>query len=159
MKKISSELEAVDELIEKDKEALMQHRGEEKSFQKQAETFEVEIQALLQRKADVLKLKAEKQELAISDEVAIHKREEQAARLGRKLDEAKDNLKKVDQEIADLPAAPGYSQDMLSLLDNQIADKRRELECPVCFEECAPPIYTCMSQHIVCANCRCSGNN
>ena len=68
--------------------------------------------------------------------------------------EAKLEVKKIEQEIASLPTAPGYNQDMLSLLDDQITAKRGELECPVCFEECAPPIYTCIAQHLVCAECR-----
>ena len=154
VKKISSELEAVHELIEKAKDSLSQHKKEEKSYKKQAEAYEVEIQALQQKKDDVLKLKAEKRKLALSDQVAIDMREEQGSRLERKLDEVKVKVKKFDQEIADLPAAPGYSQDMLNLLDSQIAAKRSDLECPVCFEESAPPIYTCISQHLVCANCR-----
>ena len=152
--KISSELEAIRELIEKGKESLKQHKKEEKSYKKQAEAFEVEIQVLQQKKDDVLKLKAEKRELARSDQVAIYMREEQGTRLERKLEEVKVKVQKFDQEIADLPAAPGYSQDMLNLLDSQITAKRSELECPVCFEESAPPIYTCISQHLVCANCR-----
>merc|ERR1719432_299955 len=81
-------------------------------------------------------------------------REEHGTRLKRQREEAKLEVEKVEKEIADLPAAPGYSQDMLTLLDNQIAAKRRELECPVCFEESAPPIYTCNAQHLVCAKCR-----
>ena len=152
--KISSELGAVRDSIENEKELLKQHKREEKSYKKQAEAYEVEIQALQQKKADVLKLKAEKRELARSGQAAINRQEKQGTALEKNLDQAKFKVKKVEQEIADLPAAHGYNQDMLSLLDNQIADKRRELECPVCFEECAPPIYTCTSQHLVCATCR-----
>ena len=154
VEKISSDLEVVHELIEKAKDSLKQHKKEEKSYKKQAEAYEVEIQALQQKKDDVLKLKVEKRELAQSDQFTINMREKQGTRLERKLDEVKAKVKKFDQEIADLPAAPGYSQDMLNLLDSQIAGKRSELECPVCFEESAPPIYTCISQHLVCANCR-----
>ena len=73
---------------------------------------------------------------------------------GRQRQDAELEVKKIEQEIAGLPTAPGYNQDVLSLLDDQITAKRRELECPICFEECAPPIYTCTAQHLVCAKCR-----
>ena len=66
VKKISSELGAVRDSIENEKELLKQLKREEKSYKKQAEAYEVEIQALQQKKADVLKLKAEKRELARS---------------------------------------------------------------------------------------------
>ena len=154
VRKISSELEAVQELTEQQKETLKQHKREEKSFKKQAEGYEVQIEALYQKQTDALKLKAEKRGLAKGDEAAINMSKEQGTRLERQLDEARLEVEKVEKEIADLPSAPGYSQDMLSLLDNQIAAKRRELECPVCFEESAPPIYTCVAQHLVCAKCR-----
>ena len=154
VKEISSELEAVHKLIGEEKEYLKQHKEEEKSYKKQAETYDIEIQALQRKRDDVLKLKAEKRRSAKGCQLNISIRELEDTSLKGKLDEANLNVKKFDQEIADLPAAPGYSQDMLSLLDSQIAGKKRELECPVCFEVSAPPIYTCTAQHLVCANCR-----
>jgi len=154
VKKISTELEAVHELTEQQKGLLKQHKGEEKSYEEQAAAYEIEIEALHRKHMDALKLKAEKQLLAKDDEAAINMSKEKGTRLESQLGEAKLEVKAVEKEIADLPNAPGYNQDMLSLLDNQIAAKRRELECPVCFEECAPPIYTCNAQHLVCAKCR-----
>ena len=154
VKKFSSELEAVLESIEKEKESLKQHEKEEKSYKKEAAGYEIEIEALYRKQMDALKLKAEKRILRKGDEAAIKRSKEQGSRLEQQLDEAKLEVEKVEKEMADLPSAPGYSQDMLSLLDNQIAAKRIELECPVCFEESTPPIYTCIAQHLVCAKCR-----
>ena len=74
--------------------------------------------------------------------------------LKRRYEEAKEELKKVEEAIVVLPSALGYSPDMLELLDKQIIAKRAELECFVCLEECSPPIYTCQAQHPICANCR-----
>ena len=71
VRKISSELEAVQELTEQQKETLKQHKREEKSFKKQAEGYEVEIEALYQKQMDALKLKAEKRGLVKGDEAAI----------------------------------------------------------------------------------------
>jgi len=154
VKKISAELEAVHESTEHQKGLLKQHKGEEKSYKEQAEAYQIEIEALCRKLMDALKLKDEKSLLAKDDEAAISMSKEKGTMLERQLDEAKLKVEKVEKEIADLPSAPGYSPDMLSLLDNQIAAKRRELECPVCFEECATPIYTCNAQHLVCAKCR-----
>jgi len=154
VKKISSELEAVHELTEQQKGLLKQHKGEEKSYEKQVEAFETEIEALRRKRMDASQLKAEKRLLAKDDEAAINMSKEKGTRLERQLGEAKLEIKKVEKEIADLPSAPGYNQDMLNLLDNQIAAKKRELECPVCFEEAVPPIYTCNAQHLVCVKCR-----
>ena len=79
-------------------------------------------------------------------------REEKVSRLEGRLEEVKHLIEGVEKKIADLPTAPVYSQEMLSILEKQISVKRRE--CPVCFEESAPPIYTCVAQHLVCAECR-----
>ena len=39
-------------------------------------------------------------------------------------------------------------------LEKQISSMIMELECPVCLNECSPPIFTCLAQHPVCAECR-----
>ena len=39
-------------------------------------------------------------------------------------------------------------------LEKQISSMSMELECPVCLNECSPPIFTCLAQHPVCAECR-----
>ena len=54
-------------------------------------------------------------------------KEAQRAKMKAKFE---NNVKKLDEQIAGLPPASGYSQDVLSLLE--IAAKRKELECPVC---------------------------
>ena len=88
------------------------------------------------------------------NQTALNIKEEQRTGLERRLDEAKLEIQKFEKDIADLPSAPGYSQEMLTLLETQIATKKKELECPVCFEESTPPIFTCIAQHLICANCR-----
>ena len=70
------------------------------------------------------------------------------------LEKTNSNVKKLEKNLADLPSAHGFSEDYVSLLDEQIATRRKELECPVCLEEAAPPIYSCIAQHLVCAKCR-----
>jgi len=45
-------------------------------------------------------------------------------------------------------------KEQIKALEVQISDMSLELECPVCFEVCAPPIYMCLAQHPVCSGCR-----
>ena len=52
-------------------------------------------------------------------------------------EEVKALIVEVEKRIANLPTAPVFSE--LSILEKQVAVKRRELQCPVCLEESAPP--------------------
>ena len=96
----------------------------------------------------------EKQLLVERSQNKISQKTKEEDILKRRYEEAKEELKKVEEAIVVLPSALGYSPDMLELLDKQIIAKRAELECFVCLEECSPPIYTCQAQHPICANCR-----
>ena len=149
LEKISSELGAVHKLIGKDRGFLKQCEEEERVNQKRIEAMNLCINALLQKSE-------ERQALVRDRQLAQKSREEEGARLEGQLEKVKLLINEVEQKIADLPTAPVYSQEMLSSLEKQITAKRRELECPVCLVESAPPIYTCVAQHLVCANCRCS---
>ena len=151
---ISTELEVVHGLIEKKKKLLKQSKMEEESFRAKVETFNTEIQVLQQKRDDALKLKAEKVEIAKGHQAAIDKGEKAGQILERRLEKMKLTVRRFEEEIAVLPSAPGYSKDLASLLDEQIAAKRSELVCPVCFEQCAPPIFSCIAQHLVCGRCR-----
>ena len=42
----------------------------------------------------------------------------------------------------------------LEKLEQEIVAKATELECPVCYSTCTPPIYSCPAQHLVCSTCR-----
>ena len=154
VKKISSKVKAAHVSIAAEKEVLRQLKSEENSFKVKIEAFDTEIQLLQKKREVALQLKNEKRELAETRQVIITMKEDDATNWGRTLVEAKLEVKKIEQEIAGLPTAPGYNQDMLSLLNDQISTKRSELMCPVCFEESAPPIFSCTAQHLVCANCR-----
>ena len=153
MEKISAELGVVRDFIEKEKESLKQSKMEEESCKEKVETYNIEIQVLQQKRDDVLKLKAEKEKSTRVHQAAIDLGEEQERSQEKRLGEVKLVVEKLEEEIATLPSAPGFNQDMLSLLNDQIATKRSELMCPVCFEESAPPIFSCTAQHLVCANC------
>ena len=46
------------------------------------------------------------------------------------------------------------NQDFLEYINSQIEAKEKELECPVCFEVAAAPLFCCDDQHIICSDCR-----
>ena len=154
VEKISSELEVVRLSIGKERDSIKLSEEGFRVCLKEAAAVDKKIEILQKKKSDILREKVELREKLKITQTAINIKEEQRTGLERRLDEAKLEIQKFEKEIADLPSAPGYSQEMLTLLETQIATKKKELECPVCFEESAPPIFTCLAQHLICANCR-----
>ena len=43
---------------------------------------------------------------------------------------------------------------LLEYIDNKIAAKEKELECPVCFEVASAPIFMCSDLHLICSDCK-----
>ena len=46
------------------------------------------------------------------------------------------------------------NKELLEFIDNQIKEKEKELECPVCLEVACSPIFMCSEQHLICSTCR-----
>ena len=46
------------------------------------------------------------------------------------------------------------NKELLEFIDNQIIEKEKELECPVCLEVACSPIFMCSEQHLICSTCR-----
>jgi len=46
------------------------------------------------------------------------------------------------------------NKELLNFIDNQISEKEKELECPVCLEVAESPIFMCSELHLICCNCR-----
>ena len=151
---LCSELEGVQKFIVAEKVSLEQLKREEKSSREKVESFELQIIELRRRIDAERSLELEKQLLVERSQNKISQKTKEEDILKRRCEEAKEELKKVEEAFVELPSALGYSPDMLELLDKQIIAKRAELECPVCLEECSPPIYTCQAQHPICAHCR-----
>ena len=97
---------------------------------------------------------AKRQRVVQTHQAILKSLEEKHRVLKEGLEKTNSNVKMLEKNLVDLPSAHGFSQDYVSLLDDQIATRRKELECPVCLEEAAPPIYSCVAQHLVCGNCR-----
>ena len=121
---------------------------------KRIERLNTEQQRIQNVKEEIMEGQAERQRIIQRCQASLKRREGRMRHLKEKLEETSNSVRKLEKNLEDLPSAPGFSQDYVSLLDNQIATRRKELECPVCFDEVAPPIYTCVAQHLVCAKCR-----
>ena len=72
-------------------------------------------------------------------------------------------LKEIKTKIDDLsnienvePESKSHNLNLqwLESIERKIEAKEKELECPVCFEVAAGPIFCCDDQHIICCNCR-----
>ena len=54
----------------------------------------------------------------------------------------------------DRQKARNMQEARLEYLQQEITKLEKELECPLCFYPCVPPIYSCKAQHLVCSTCR-----
>jgi len=60
---------------------------------------------------------------------------------------------KIDNVFKSKASSATESDPFLSHLEKQISQKTTELECPVCFIVCQPPILRCPEFHLVCGEC------
>jgi len=67
-------------------------------------------------------------------------------------DEETEDMKKPKKAAATVENQS--TKALAEALEKQISSMSMELECPVCLNECSPPIFTCLAQHPVCAGCR-----
>ena len=104
---------------------MLEHEKERTSDQQKIE----KLKELLQELEDG---QSARQVVILHHQDVVKGKEAQRAKLKAKFEEIENTVKKLDEQIAGLPSASGYSQDVLSLLDDQIAAKKKELECPVC---------------------------
>ena len=73
----------------------------------------------------------------------------------KELEHSESQVEDLERKIGALTVAPGSLElQQLEQLEGRVASKVEELECPVCFTTCSPPIYTCPNQHLVCSTCR-----
>jgi len=85
-------------------------------------------------------------------------KQNQLMNIRKELGETRLKSQKISEQVVELQTAFGYDAMKLELelenLEKQIVEKKVELECPICFKLCAPPIYTCQAQHLICIVCR-----
>ena len=79
----------------------------------------------------------------------------------KKLSQLNSDIKQLQEQRCNLQVVtePREEQNpsanpFLDFIGVQIEEKEKELECPVCLETAAPPIFMCEEQHLVCESCR-----
>ena len=142
---ITSEITAVHKKAEKHREYLEKKQQEEEEDRRRLEALEQEIQEKKYRKKELLKVKEQRQARMRQQTAVMNRRKARETRLGNQRQNALEQIRIAEEQIADLPNATGYSQEKLNELEDQIAVKKGELECPVCYEEAVPPIYPCVA--------------
>ena len=162
-KRLSRKLEVVQCSADQESEFLAKHENDDELDRKKLKQLKklellscyvLHCQNHLAKKEEIANNRAARQAVIrkhrdnLTEKAATHKA------LKEELEETNNNIKKLENKMEDLPSNSGFSQDVSILLDDQIATRRKELECPVCLEEAAPPIYSCIAQHLVCAKCR-----
>jgi len=151
---ISSAIEKTQNEVEQDREVLRRYEEGEEFDKKRIERLNTEQQRIQKEKEEIIRGQRQRQRVIQQYRSILRSMEGKTRTLKEKLEETNINVRNLEKDLADIPSAHGFSQDVVSLLDNQIAAKRKELVCPVCLEEAVPPIYSCIAQHLVCANCR-----
>jgi len=58
-----------------------------------------------------------------------------------------------DKLLKEFEGVHNINVDLGKVIRDMIAKKKALLECPVCYEISAPPIYKCPREHLVCSNC------
>merc|ERR1712179_216669 len=69
------------------------------------------------------------------------------------IEKLRQNITENDNEIVEVMKTK-KSTDTFTVHLEKIAQKSRELECPVCLTMCQPPILRCPLFHLVCKECR-----
>ena len=166
VKRLSRKIEAGQYSADQESEFLAKHEKDDELDRKKLKNlkklesdrirqwYDLRCQKHLAKRKEIAKIQvARKAVISKHRDNLIEKAATQRA-LKEELEETNKHIQKLEIKMEDLPSDPGFSPDVISLLDDQIATRRKELECPVCLEEAAPPIYSCVAQHLVCAKCR-----
>lgn len=87
-------------------------------------------------------------------EEKIAERSHQVSTWNQQVLDSKRQLIELEEDLEALPTEIGYNQQRLQLLEKQISSLQKDLKCPICFNPCTSPIFSCPAQHPVCSTCR-----
>jgi len=110
----------------------------------------------------ILKYKFEQHKLEDLIDTEFVKRKQEGCSITKQINELKTKLQETEQSIRNLssdeltieeatPVQP--NQQLLDFIKDQISEKEKELECPVCLEVATAPIFMCREQHLICSTC------
>ena len=98
----------------------------------------------------------DKLENDIGKELELNK--EKSKIIEDEIQDLKTRLQETKKLIRNLPDAEklscGPNKELIEFIENQIVEKEKELECPVCLEVACSPIFMCSEQHLICSTCR-----
>merc|ERR1712179_227277 len=104
------------------------------------------------------KYKEEKHKLEIDIEKELEISKVKGSIIKDEIQDLKTRLQETKKLIQNLPNndIPIFepNKELLEFIDNQIVEKEKELECPVCLEVACSPIFMCSEQHLICSTCR-----
>ena len=115
-----------------------------------------EVKERDERMIDVIK---EKRDLEMDMDNNIQVAEKEIALLEADIESLKfcvppDSSKEADSEPSLTERKTTPNMQLLEYIDNKIAAKEKELECPVCLEVAYAPIFMCNDLHLICSDCR-----
>jgi len=149
------------ECVTVDTSKFQKLEGDIQIWKKKGEVLNEEIRELDEK---LQGLKNRKQELNLEKRVfdrIIDGKAEKSRSLKHVIDLRKDEIEKSRQNVTDLKNqmkevlnTKKSTDPFTAHLNKQIAQKSRELECPVCLSVCRPPILRCPLDHLVCKECR-----
>ena len=151
---LQSKTKEVQIKIESKKRSLEEAEKERQIAEVKLVEVEEEEQMIKKKRRKMQSILQEKEDTEVLLKMDVRQQVEKLAKQEEKVKNAEKVVEELQRQIKALPEAPGYNPYMLKQLDDQISERKEELECPVCFHECSPPIYTCAAQHLICGNCR-----
>jgi len=139
--KLSKQLSDLESKMAKIKWKMTELLGESKNYDKRIQKYEKKKNTLEDDIKKELENGKEKGNVMKYDIQNLETRLEETEKLIQNLQE--------DDELIYEP-----NKEFLEFINEQIIEKERELECPVCLEVACSPIFMCSEQHLICSTCR-----
>jgi hypothetical protein len=162
--KVQRVIQEEEMIIEKSKEVVEASLGElKKTDKRHAKTvadirdLEANLKKLRDSVESIREEREVKLELVQMQKIDTQRKKKTVAEKKKELWEKREKVLRLQKEMDNLTVGGNPDQSnkpLLALLDRQIATKKTDLECPVCFWTCATPIFRCPAYHLVCNTCR-----
>ena len=167
----SIEIKNVDSMIKKSQDERNIKLNEVDKVDKELSDLETKMAKLKMKKTELLeesrvddrkieKYEEKKHKLEGDIQKELSRSKEKGNALKDEIQDLETRLQETKMLIQNLP--DGYklssepNRELLEFIENQIIEKEKELECPVCLEIACSPIFMCSGyeQHLICSTCR-----
>ena len=119
--------------------------------EKEVEHFRLEANTKLEEKEVLLEVMKLAQKESVIKEKKLEETKLEISRGVQNIDILDAQMKKL---LEGENVNTSTTNRVVELLNQQIAAKCTDLECPVCTQQCTPPIYRCQADHMICKTCR-----